>query len=222
MPRKARLVVPGYPHHVTQRGGRRQRTFFSDSDYRAYLRLLTALKGEARVDILAYCLMPNHIHAVAVPRNESGLARLFGPAHQRYARRVNKRRDWRGHLWQERFYSCVMEEGHLLAAVRYIELNPVRAGLCNRPNDWPWSSFHVHIGAGSDSLVAATPTLEEIGDWESFLEGDNSVSMTDEIRKHTRTGQPLGTSEFIDKLEALTGKRLRRRKPGPRPGLTQI
>lgn len=219
MPKQARFVVPGYPHHVTQRGARRQRTFFKDSDYRAYLGLLKALKDEARVDILAYCLMPNHVHAVAMPRNESGLARLFGPAHQRYARRVNERYDWRGHLWQERFYSCVMEEAHLMAAVRYIELNPVRAGLCDRPEHWPWSSVHAHIGHRPDPLVAASSTLEGIGDWRSFLVGDRSDSMNDAIRKHTRTGRPLGTSEFIDELEALTGKRLRSLKPGPKPGL---
>lgn len=217
MPKKARLVVPGYPHHVTQRGGRRQLTFFNNSDYRAYLGLLKALKDEARVDILAFCLMPNHVHAVAVPRDASGLARLFGPAHQRYARRVNERHGWQGHLWQERFHSCVMEEAHLLAAVRYIELNPVRAGLCKRPIDWPWSSIHAHIGASSDSLVAASPMLEEIRDWRSFLEGDNSAFVTDAIREHTRTGRPLGTSRFVDELEAVTGKRLHRQRPGPKP-----
>lgn len=217
MPKKPRLVVPGYPHHVTQRGARRQQTFFNDSDYRAYLGLLKALKDEARVEILAYCLMPNHIHAVAVPHNASGLARLFGPVHQRYALRVNERHDWRGHLWQERFYSCVMEETHLLAAVRYIELNPVRAGLCDRAKDWQWSSVHVHAGPRSDSLVAASPSLEEITDWRSFLEGDHSDSVIDAIRKHTRTGRPLGTSEFIDELEALTGRRLHGLKPGPNP-----
>jgi putative transposase len=130
VPKFPRLVVPGYPHHVTQRGVRRQQTFFDDTDYRAYIELIKELKLAAGVDIWAYCLMPNHVHLIAVPKAEHGLATLFGTAHHRYAKRVNAIHDWRGHLWQERFYSVVMNESHSLAAMRYVELNPVRAGLC--------------------------------------------------------------------------------------------
>jgi len=213
-----RLVVPAYPHHVTQRGARRQTTFFAASDYRAYLALLKALKGEANVDVLAYCLMPNHVHVVAVPRSGEGLARLFGTAHQRYARRVNDIHGWNGHLWQERFYSCVLDEAHLLAAVRYIELNPVRAGLCHQPEEWHWSSVHAHIGTKSDSLLSDSPVIAGIRDWRGFLNDERKQDLVHNIRTRTKTGRPAGSARFIGHLEVVTGKRLRRRKPGPRPG----
>jgi putative transposase len=217
MPRVARIVIPDYPHHITQRGCRRQRTFFDDSDYLAYLGLLRSLKDEAGVDVLAYCLMPNHVHLVAIPRDKHSLAKLFGVAHHRYARRVNSNHDWRGHLWQERFYSFVMDEDHFLAAVRYVELNPVRAGLSDRPDGWRWSSVHAHLGNVSDPLVATAPTLEQISDWQRFLSQDCPVDQFDDIRKHTRTGRPAGDEEFIRELEGVTGRRLRPRKPGPKP-----
>ena len=217
MPRTARIVVPGYPHHVTQRGCRLQQTFFDDSDYRAYLGLLRALKDTAGVDVLAYCLMPNHVHIVAIPNQKMSLARLFGVAHHRYALRVNAKHGWRGHLWQERFYSFVMDEEHFLAAVRYVEMNPVRAGLSTRPDQWRWSSVHAHLGASSDPLVATVPVLEQVADWRRFLSQDCPVDKLDDIRKHTRTGHPAGDDLFIRKLEDVTGRRLRRRKPGRKP-----
>jgi len=217
MPRTARVVVPGYPHHITQRGSRRQRTFFDDSDYRAYLGLLRALKDAAGVDVVAYCLMPNHVHVVAIPAHESSLAKLFGVAHHRYACRVNSKHDWTGHLWQERFYSFAMDEVHFLAAVRYVELNPVRAGLCARPDEWKWSSIHTHLGAASDPLVTSAAVVEHISDWRHYLSRDCSADQLDNIRKHTRSGRPAGDDGFLKKLEAVTGRRLRRRKPGPRP-----
>ena len=217
MPRAARIVIPGYPHHVTQRGCRRQQTFFDDSDYHAYLGLLRSLKDEAGVDVLAYCLMPNHVHLVVIPRHRQSLAKLFGIAHHRYARRVNSNHDWRGHLWQERFYSFVMDEDHLLVAVRYVELNPVRAGLSDQPDAWRWSSVHAHLGNAPDPLVTSVPALEQVSDWRRFLSQDCPIDRLDDIRKHTRTGRPAGNSEFIRELERVTGRRLRPRKPGPRP-----
>lgn len=129
MPRIARLVVPNHPHHITQRGNRRQRTFFDDSDYRACANLIAKIKAAAGVDVWAYCLMPNHLHIVAVPEHEDSLAKMLRVAHRRHALRVNAAHGWHGHFWQERFHSFVMDETHLLAAVRYVELNPVRAGL---------------------------------------------------------------------------------------------
>ena len=217
MPRTPRVVVPGYPHHITQRGSRRQQTFFDDSDYRAYLGLLRALKNEAGVEVVAYCLMPNHVHVVAIPCQELSLAKLFGVAHHRYARRVNSKHDWRGHLWQERFYSFVMDEEHFLAAVKYVELNPVRAGLCTRPEEWRWSSVHAHLGEVPDPLVANAALLEQISDWRRYLSQDCLADQLDSIRKHTKTGRPAGDDVFIKKLEVVTGRRLRRRKPGPGP-----
>lgn len=132
MPRIARIVAPGYPHHITQRGNRRQTTFFSNDDYEAYIDLMGAWCSEYGVEIWAYCLMPNHVHLVAVPKEKDSLNRAIGEAHRRYTRMVNFREGWRGHLWQGRFASYVMDEKYLLACVRYVENNPVRAKLSDQ------------------------------------------------------------------------------------------
>jgi REP-associated tyrosine transposase len=217
MPRFARLVVPGYPHHVTQRGNRRQQTFFSNSDYRAYLRLVREVKDTAGVEIWAYCLMPNHIHAIAVPENEGSLARLFGVVHHRYAARTNRLHNWRGHLWQERFQSFVMDEQYLLAATRYVELNPVRAGLCGRADQWRWSSVHAHLSHIPDGVVTIEPMRELVTNWRKFLNEDDDPETRQRIRGHTNTGRPAGDEEFVSRLEEMSGKCLHKQKPGPKP-----
>ena len=138
MPRCARLVVPGLPHHVTQRGNRRLPTFFRDGDYALYRHLLREGCAKAGTRIWAWCLMPNHVHLILVPSSEDGLRAALGEAHRRYTRLVNEREGWRGHLWQSRFASFAMDEQWLVACARYVELNPVRAGLVRRPEDWRW------------------------------------------------------------------------------------
>jgi len=215
VPKFPRLVVPGYPHHVTQRGARRQQTFFDDTDYRAYIELIKELKLVAGVDIWAYCLMPNHVHLIAVPKAEHGLAALFGTAHHRYAKRVNAIHDWRGHLWQERFYSVAMNESHSLAAMRYVELNPVRAGLCKRADEWPWSSVHRNLGNKSDKMIDDSEVRNIVSDWGLFLAEDEKSGFIDSLRNQTNTGRPSGDDLFIDVLERKTGRRIRRCKPGP-------
>ena len=217
MPRMARLVVPGYPHHVTQRGNRKQQTFFSDGDYKAYLALLREQCRRSGTNVWAYCLMPNHVHLVIVPTDPNGLASLLRVTHHRYVVRINTRHGWQGHLWQERFYSTVMDEAHLLAAVRYVELNPVRAGICSRPEMWPWSSIHVHLRGGRDPVVDAAPMRERVGDWGAYLATSRPGPTDDELRSLTRRGRPAGNPEFVTKLERLTGRRLRELKRGPRP-----
>ncbi|WP_223296636.1 transposase [Thiorhodovibrio frisius] len=145
MARLPRVVVPGLPHHVTQRGNRRQQTFFSDDDYTEYRRLLSLSCRACETRVLAYCFMPNHVHLILVPATEFGLRDALGEAHRRYTRMINFRQGWRGHLWQGWFHSFVMDERHLIAAARYVELNPVRARLCQRPEDWEWSSAQAHL-----------------------------------------------------------------------------
>lgn len=215
MARMARVVVPGYPHHVTQRGNRRQRTFFVDDDYRHYIELLATYAKACGTNVLAYCLMPNHVHLVLVPRQEDGLRALLGEAHRRYMRHVNFREGWRGHLWQERFHSFVMDERYLLATVRYVERNPVEARLCRRPEEWPWSSASAHLAGKDDKLVKVGPMLERLSDWAAYLSDTQDGNDTHElIRRHTRTGRPLGGRRFIARLESLTGKSLLPKKPG--------
>lgn len=214
MPRLARLVVPGFPHHVTQRGNRKQRTFFATGDYRAYIDLLAAAKARAEVEILAYCLMPNHVHFVSVPRHKDGLVKLFKEAHRKYTRRINLSHDWRGHLWQERFHSSVMDENHLMSCVRYIELNPVRAGLCREPQDWIWSSANAHLRKADDRLVSVEPMLDRVDDWAGYLEITDDRRAIDRIRRLSLTGRPCGSDDFVLHLERLTGRVLRLKKPG--------
>ena len=217
MARFARVVVPGVPHHVTQRGNRRLETFFNDGDYRAYLDLLAEYCAAAEVAVWAYCLMPNHVHLILVPRDADGLRRALGEAHRRYTRRVNFREGWRGHLWQERFHSFALDEGHLLAAARYVELNPVRAGLARRARDWRWSSARAHLAGKDDALVQVAPLLELVPDWRAFLAGGLAEDALEAIRRHARTGRPLGSAAFLEALEARLDRALRPGKRGRKP-----
>lgn len=220
MARLARIVVPGVPHHVTQRGNRRQPTFFGDGDYRLYLDLMAEWCGRYSVAVWAWCLMPNHVHLVAVPAREAALAAGIGEAHRRYARYVNFREGWRGYLWQGRFASVPLDGAHLLAAARYVELNPVRAGLAARPQDWTWSSARGHLAGRDDGLATVAPLLAMVGDWAAFLDGagnDAEGAAFAALRRHERTGRPLGDDAFVARLEAATGRTLSRRKPGPKP-----
>ena len=216
LPRIPRIVVPGYPHHVTQRGVRKQQTFFRDSDYRLYIEFAANEKGPAGIEVWSYCLMPNHVHLVVVPERRDSLSSFFRKVHGEYARRINKENNWQGHLWQERFYSYVMDEQHLVAALRYTELNPVRAGLCQNAIDWRWSSARAHMGIAVDPLVSISATSELVGDWERLLHPGQSASCLREIRSHTANGFPIGADDFINKLERQAGRPLRKRKPGPR------
>jgi putative transposase len=217
MARIARAVAPGIPHHVTQRGNRRQQTFFNDEDYQFYLVLMSEWCMTFQVDIWAYCLMPNHIHLIAVPETKDGLNLAIGEAHRRYSRRINFREGWRGHLWQGRFSSFILDERYLLACTRYVELNPVRAGLVNKPEDWPWSSARPHMNGKDDILVKTKPLLEIANKpWEMFLSSESQERDIELLRKHERTGRPLGSDSFIEKLELLLYRNLKPQKPGPK------
>ena len=220
MPRLARLVLPGLPHHVTQRGNRRERTFFADGDYSLYKRYLAAACEEAGTAVWAWCLMPNHVHLILVPSTAQGLAAPLGRTHRRYTCAVNAREGWTGHLWQGRFASFVMDERHLTACARYVELNPVRAGLVGRAEDWPWSSTRAHLAGRSDGLVAPEPLLERWPDWRAMLDSGLAEDERTAIRLRERSGHPLGDESFIASLAAATdrplapGSRGRPRKPG--------
>ncbi|HYG29996.1 MAG TPA: transposase [Allosphingosinicella sp.] len=189
MPRLARTVVPGAPHHVTQRGNRRQPTFFSDADYALYLGLLRYWCSKARTQVWAWCLMPNHVHLILVPAHEDGLRAALGPAHRRYTWEINQREGWRGHLWQSRFASFPMAEAHVHACLRYVELNPVRARLAARPEDWRWSSARAHLGLGWDELTDLAAARERIDDWAAFLAQGLDDGDRDSIRAAELSGR---------------------------------
>ncbi|NLI75765.1 MAG: transposase [Candidatus Riflebacteria bacterium] len=217
MARMPRVIGVGLPHHITQRGNRRLPTFFQSTDYQAYLDLLKKWCHSFGTVIWAYCLMPNHVHLIAVPSTETALARSIGETHRRYSRRINFREGWRGFLWQGRFSSCLLDQNHLVAAVRYVERNPVRAALARSPLDWPWSSARFHSGEQDDGLVEWGPLKDIIhGDWERFLRQDDPPIPHEAIRLHTRTGRPLGDDRFLGEIERRVGHSIRPGKPGPK------
>jgi putative transposase len=217
MARLARVVAAGLPHHVTQRGNRRQPVFFSDDDYATYVALLAEGCRAAHVAVWAYCLMPNHVHLILVPRDADGLRAALGETHRRYTRHVNLREDWRGYLWQGRFASVAMDGPHVLAAARYVELNPVRVGLVRRARDWRWSSARAHLAGEDDALVRVRPLLDLVPDWPAFLRQGLGDDEREEIRAGERTGRPLGSPAFVARLEKRLGRTLKRQKPGPKP-----
>ncbi len=214
MARLSRVVIPGQPHHVTQRGNRGLETFFSDADYGAYLALLSEGCASAGCEVWAYCLMPNHVHLVLKPADEDGLRRALAEAHRRYTRHVNAREGWQGHLWQERFHSFPMDEAHLLACARYVELNPVRAALATRAEDWRWSSARAHLEGRDDKVVKVRPLLDRVADWQAFLDASVDQDTLAALRRHGRTGRPLGSASWLEQLEASTGRRLAPAPPG--------
>ena len=215
MARLARVLAPGLPHHVTQRGNRRQTVFFSDEDYEAYKALVAEHCAAAQVAVWAYCLMPNHVHLILVPPDEDGLRRALGEAHRRYTRRINFREGWRGYLWQGRFASFVMDERASAGrrALRGAEPGARRARARGR-EDWPWSSAAAHLAARDDGLVTVAPLLEIAGDWRALLDGGLDEAALAAIRAHERTGRPLGSEAFLDELEARLGRILKKRRAG--------
>jgi len=225
MARLPRAVMPGVPHHVTQRGNRRQVVFFDDDDYRLYIELMAACCSDAGVAVWAWCLMPNHVHLVLQPATADGLRGALARAHRRYTLAVNRRQNWTGFLWQGRFHSTAMDERHTLVALRYVEQNPVRARLCRRPEDWPWSSARSHLGLEAatgigDPLTDPTATDGLVDDWQAFLDGRISARAADALRQHTRTGRPFAGSAFTARIEAALDRRLapaKRGRPRRRP-----
>ena len=217
MARLARTVVPGLPHHVTQRGNRRAPIFFASGDQRTYLSILREQVDRYGVEVWAYCLMPNLTHVVATPSDDGGLARAFGEAHRRYTAFVNGREGWTGHLFQGRFASVVLDERHLLTASRYVALNPVRAGLVARAEDWPWSSARAHLAGRDDPLVRVAPLLSRIDNFADTLVTAPSDVEFSALRAAETTGRPLGSDAFISDLEGRLNRTLARQRPGPKP-----
>ena len=218
MPRLARIVCPRAPHHITQRGNRREQVFFTDEDRRAYLAWLKDYAEEYGVDIVAYCLMTNHIHLIAVPASEDGLEKVLKPLHMRYAQRVNRARHWKGHVWQGRYFSSALDEDYLWAAVRYVERNPVRAKMVRKAENYRWSSASAHCGLKADPLLTRKPSwqrqFESIGDWSAWLAEGDEPQRLEILRRNVEKGLPCGSAKFIRKLEKLTGRALQYRPRG--------
>jgi putative transposase len=218
MARIARFVVPDVPHHVTQRGNRRDQVFFSDDDYALYRDLLAEACGKAGVSVWAYCLMPNHVHLILTPSTSDGLARALGKAHRRYSAFVNARLRVTGHLFQSRFGSVAMDEDHLMVAARYVALNPVRARLVAQAADWPWSSARAHLQGKGDGLVDVKPLLDRLdGRFADLVDAEPDAEAIVALRAAEGIGRPLGSPAFLDRLASVTGRNPRPGRPGRKP-----
>jgi len=215
MPKIGRVVVPGMPHHVTQRGNRRMEVRLDDQDRNHYLSLVAKYAQRDELAIWAYCLMANHVHFVVVPASAGSLGRTFRDAHRRHAVWMNRKLRQMGHLWQGRFYSSVLDDAHLWVAVRYVERNPVRAGLVERAGDWPWSSAAAHCGWRTDALLSPVEMPWPVPDWSAYLREEEEVDVT-EIRDRTAAGKPCGSHSFVEQLESALGRILQPRKRGPK------
>jgi putative transposase len=212
MPRLARAVAAGCAHHITQRGNNRQDVFFVDEDRRVYLELLQERAQKYGLEILAYCLMTNHVHLVAIPHEEEALAQAIGRTHFRYTQYVNRLHRRSGHLWQGRFYSCALDGRHLWLALKYVELNPVRAKLCRRAWQYAWSSAALHTDEKAESELLNLPRWYKqicAQEWRKELAEGLTDAEVARIRLRTHTGRPLGSDRFLVKLETLLGRRVR-------------
>jgi len=206
MPRTARVILEGYPHHITQRGNYQQKVFESPKDMEIYLGFVKAYAEEYDLQLLAYCLMPNHVHFIVLPKDKESISKVFNRAHFRYSQYNNKRKKIKGHLWQGRFYSCFIEdsESYLKQAIRYVERNPVRAKMVKKAWDWKWSSAGDHTGKSAGELrVSKIDKYTGIKEtqWKKILEEADNKEFVGEIRKVTNSGRALGDPDFIEKME---------------------
>jgi putative transposase len=207
MARLARIIVPGLPHHVTQRGNGRQRTFFSDADYARYRDLLAAHCRAADVEVWAWCLMPNHVHLILVPQDADGIRRALSKVHRAYAGAIHARERRTGHFWQGRFGSVALDEDHLLSAFRYVALNPVRARLAKRAEDWPWASTRAYLTSDGDGVTTLAPMRARFPDMAGLLESPQVYDKAafERLRQAETIGRPLGGKAFIEALSAELG-----------------
>lgn len=217
MARLPRVVIVDVPHHVTQRGNARQVILASDADRVTYLELLREYSQLYALFVLGYCLMSNHVHLIVVPQTPQAISQSLKQAHGRYAAYWNAQQSSTGHVWQGRFYSCPLDESHLWTALRYVELNPVRAGMVATPEQWRWSSAATHCG-----LTNPDPLLEmgrwrkrwRAAEWGRFIADAESAADVNRLRHSTHTGRPLGSPDFVAGLEELTSRPLAPRKGG--------
>jgi putative transposase len=218
MSRIARIVLENFPYHITQRGNGRQRVFYVGQDYHLYLDLLRVYADDAQLQVWAYCLMPNHVHLIAVPQRPDAMASALGRTHADFARHFNLMRRTCGHVWQARFFSCPLEPAHLWRAAAYIERNPVRARIVEHAWQYAWSSASTHVG------LTANPGFLDLSAWQAeytqqrwseVLEaGVEEEAFGRRLQEASRRGRPLGSSEFTTELEKLTGRALRPQSVG--------
>ena len=212
MPRSARIVVPGIAHHVIQRGNRQQQIFFDDEDRAAYASMLANALTRYGTNCLAWCLMDNHVHLILVPSGADGLRAPLASAHTNYAQFANRKLAVGGHLFQGRFLSYPMDDAHLMVAARYIENNPVKAGMVARAEDWRWSSARAHVDGLADGLTDVAALGQHVANWRAMLPG--GLEASDQIESSLKTGRPLGAAGWIDQIATSLGRSLAPAKIG--------
>lgn len=229
MARLPRIVIPDVAHHVTQRGNRRQPIFFSDDDRELYLALVADGCAQADVRCLGWCLMDNHVHLILVPSDKDGLRAALGEAHRRYTRHVNFREGWRGYLFQGRFASYPMDDAHVIAAIRYVENNPVAAKIVQEARDWRWSSARSHIEGRrtkDDPLTDVAALGQHVRNWRNLLKLGAEAADTEEsaeaIEARLGTGRPLASAEWIAEAEKRMNRKLAPAKRGPKPKVSEL
>ena len=209
MARLARSTVVGYPHHVVQRGYRDRPVFETDDNRRRYLDWLREYAGRYGLDIWAYCLMPNHVHIICVPKAEGALAKAFNATHMRYAQYFNGQRSATGPLWRPRFMSCLLDEPSVGEEIRFVENNPVRAGLVERAEEYPWSSAKSHVTSEHDLLLTYPGVLPSAAaGWQAYLASPGEESLLRRVRERLKTGRPAGDAALVRGLEEKLGRRL--------------
>ncbi len=212
MPRTGRAIIEGLPHHITQRGNYGQNIFETDKDRKQYLEWIEKYSRKYKVIVLSYCLMSNHVHFIVIPAEKESLSKLFNTAHMRYSHYYNKKKKVKGHLWQGRYFSCILDDEHLKKAARYVERNPVRAGIVKKVEEWSWSSAkdNADEGSGEIKITGIRGYFEISGkDWKDYVKEKDAVGFVAEIRKATNMSRALGNDGFILKLEKKLGVSLK-------------
>ena len=221
MPRQPRIVFADIPHHVTQRGNRQSDVFFSDEDKDYYLKLLKRYAQDHAVEVLAYCLMTNHIHLILKPSTDDGLQRVLKPLHMRYTQYINKKNDWTGHLWQGRYFSSALDEQYTYHAFRYVENNPVQAKMVKKATDYQYSSARHHCGLDVDKLITDYDIGVLPSAYEDYLGQTVDQKSVEVLQRNINKGLPCGSDKFVDKLGKLIGRDLSFKQIG-RPKKTSI
>ncbi|MHB8056070.1 MAG: transposase [Candidatus Aminicenantales bacterium] len=214
MPRFKRVIVPNCPHHITNRGNRRETIFFNDEDKKVYLNLLFRYGNRFGLKFWAYCLMHNHVHLIAVPEKPDSMYLTIREAHRKYSIYINLLMKWQGTLWQRRYFSFPLEDAHLYRALRYVENNPVRAGIVKAAENYPWSSAAAHVLGNPDNLLSPNGLGIQRKFWKAYLREQEEEEEIKDIRDRTMTGRPLGGDEFITSLEDSLERELRLKKGG--------
>lgn len=217
MARQARIVIPNTAHHITQRGNRGEQVFFEKADYKTYLDILLEQCERFKLSLFSYCLLPNQIHLIVEPEEPALMARAIGETHRRYSCIINERNNWRGHLFQDRFFSYPVDEQNALRAARFIETLPVTAGIAPKPENYLWSSAKARIKVIENTFLKPFRSFHVVHNWADYLERPMNPDELRTIQLHLQTGRPRGSDLFLDNIEAQIGRSVRPKKRGRKP-----